>query len=236
MNKRYNIIEKSIDCAAFFIVLYHFLRFVNVISYPIQAMIYLDYFIILVLTADYLYRYRHAADTSAFLKETWVELLSLIPFSGFFRVFRIFRIIKKSKFAQFFSFAHQLLHTSGLYYAIVIVFLLATLGGAILFKVEESIPTFSDGIWFSFVTMTTVGYGDFTPTTELGRWISIALMILGVGFISVLSGGIASFLVRQRRQKINNNTPYRIDLSDLNESERQDVVSYLDFIRHNKKR
>ncbi len=234
MDKRYFLIEKVIDFLALFLVLYHFLRFVNVIPSTIQPIVFLDNFIILILAADFIYRYRHAENSKQFLKDTWIELFSLIPFSGFFKAFRIFRIIKKSKFSSFFKFAHQLLSVSGLYYAIGVVLLLSFIGGGILFKIEESIPTFTDGIWFAFVTMTTVGYGDLVPVSDTGRWISVFLMIVGIGFISVLSGGIASFLVNQRR-KSNRKDRTQVDLSEFSTDERKEILNFIDYVKHRKK-
>lgn len=234
MNKQYKIIENIINIAAFLIVLYYFLRFVQVIPSSIIAFIVLDYITIAFLLFDYIYRYKYAEYKKKFLKESWIELLSLIPI-GFFRIFRIFRIIKKSKFMNFFKFVNTLLLSSRLYPVIIIVFLLAFLSGGIIFRVEDGVPTFFDGIWFSFVTMTTVGYGDFIPITVTGRIVSIFLMIVGVGFVSILSGGIASFLISQRRKKRKLNTStINIDISDLTLEEKKEVQSYVDYIRDKK--
>ena len=49
-------------------------------------------------------------------------------------------------------------------------------------------------MWWSFVTVTTVGYGDKVPTTSSGRLIAMVLMTLGVGLVSVLTSSIASAL------------------------------------------
>lgn len=237
MNKNYYLIEKIIDFIALIVVLYHFLHFVNIIPFEIKSFVFLDYLIIVVLALDFIYRYQRAENKKTFLKESWIELLSLIPFSGFFRAFRVFRIIKKSKFASFFKFAHTLLKSSGLYYVIFVVLLLAFVGGGLLMHTESSITTFEEGIWFSFVTMTTVGYGDFVPVTSTGRWISIFLMILGIGFLSVLSGSIASYLVRVRRtNKIKHEGSLQVDLSDLSSSNRKEVLSYIDYIRNKQRK
>lgn len=61
--------------------------------------------------------------------------------------------------------------------------------------------TFPDWLWWSLVTLTTVGYGDITPTTPAGRLIGIFLMFSGIGVLSMLTATIASFLVELRLRR-----------------------------------
>jgi len=60
---------------------------------------------------------------------------------------------------------------------------------------NKSITTLGDAFWWAIVTTTTVGYGDVSPVTTEGRLIAIALMILGIGFIGVLTATITSFFL-----------------------------------------
>lgn len=53
-----------------------------------------------------------------------------------------------------------------------------------------------DGIWWAVVTMTTVGYGDLYPKTVQGRMIGLFVMLVGIGFLSVLTATVASYFVR----------------------------------------
>jgi voltage-gated potassium channel len=53
-----------------------------------------------------------------------------------------------------------------------------------------------DGIWWSIVTMTTVGYGDLYPSTVQGRLIGIVVMLVGIAFLSVLTATIASRFIK----------------------------------------
>jgi voltage-gated potassium channel len=54
-----------------------------------------------------------------------------------------------------------------------------------------------DGVWWATVTVTTVGYGDLTPTTVQGRLIGMVLMFVGIGFLSLLTASVASRFVNQ---------------------------------------
>jgi voltage-gated potassium channel len=60
-----------------------------------------------------------------------------------------------------------------------------------------SITTFGDAIWWAFVTITTVGYGDFSPVTLLGRLIAAGLMLGGVALLGVVTATLASWIVER---------------------------------------
>ena len=54
---------------------------------------------------------------------------------------------------------------------------------------------FTDALWWSFVTATTVGYGDLSPSTNAGRIIASLLMLVGIGLIGSLTSSITSFFL-----------------------------------------
>jgi voltage-gated potassium channel len=58
-----------------------------------------------------------------------------------------------------------------------------------------NITTFSDALWWTLTTITTVGYGDLYPTTAQGRLVAGCLMIGGIAMLAVLTGAVASWLV-----------------------------------------
>ena len=61
--------------------------------------------------------------------------------------------------------------------------------------------TLWDGIWWAVTTVTTVGYGDLYPTTVQGRIIGMALMFVGISFLSLLTAAIASRFVKDDRSE-----------------------------------
>ena len=63
--------------------------------------------------------------------------------------------------------------------------------GFIFFTTEPDVKSFSDGLWWALVTITTVGYGDITPMTTIGRLVASALMFLGLGLIASLTAVIS---------------------------------------------
>ncbi|MFF6791114.1 potassium channel family protein [Streptomyces filamentosus] len=58
-----------------------------------------------------------------------------------------------------------------------------------------NIKTLGDAVWWSFTTMTTVGYGDHAPTTGLGRVLAVGLMLSGIALLGVVTANIAAWFV-----------------------------------------
>ena len=79
---------------------------------------------------------------------------------------------------------------------------LTVIAGAVQATVDTGdFKTFWDGVWWAVVTVTTVGYGDVYPTTVTGRVVAIALMLVGIGFLAVLTATIASRFVKEERSE-----------------------------------
>jgi voltage-gated potassium channel len=64
-----------------------------------------------------------------------------------------------------------------------------------------SITSFGDAIWWSFVSMTTVGYGDYAPVGPVGRLIAVGLMLSGVALLGVVTATLASWIVERVAQQ-----------------------------------
>lgn len=234
MSKLQGNIEYIIDTIAVLIVIEWFLRLVHVPTFEYGKIHVFDFVFILVLAIDLLFRYRQSNDKKHFVNEHWIEFISLIPMIPLLRIFRIMRIIRKSRLKNFFQLVKDMLKTNSLIYVILIVILLTIFGGGLLFRVEarSDIPTLFDGIWLAFVTMTTVGYGDYVPLTNVGRFIAMVLMITGMGFLGVLTGSIASFFTTRNRQKrASSETPVSLDTSGLSRNDLHQVQDYINFLR-----
>ena len=149
-----------------------------------------------------------------------VDLVSTIPLylSYFFagtnallalRAFRLLRIFRILKLVHFLGEASQLksaLKASKTKITVFIytVLVLCIILGTIMYLVEGKEAGFTSipvSIYWTIVTLTTVGYGDITPITPLGQAVASFIMILGYGIIAVPTGIVTSEMAKQGSQK-----------------------------------
>ena len=116
------------------------------------------------------------------------------------RVLRVLRVFRVLKLVQFMGEADQLMKAMAASKRKIFVFLffiitLATILGALMYLIEgeasgfDSIPR---SIYWAIVTLTTVGYGDISPDTNLGQTIAAMIMIMGYSIIAVPTGIVTS--------------------------------------------
>jgi voltage-gated potassium channel len=67
---------------------------------------------------------------------------------------------------------------------------------------RENFPSIGSGLWWAVQTVTTVGYGDVVPATAAGRIVAAVVMLLGIGFVTVITASITgAFVARSRRDQ-----------------------------------
>ncbi len=88
--------------------------------------------------------------------------------------------------------------------AIAVSTVVVTLGGGIGIWLldHREFPTIGSGMWWSVQTITTVGYGDHVPTSSEGRIVASAIMIAGIGFLSVVTATITAAFVETARRRL----------------------------------
>jgi len=83
---------------------------------------------------------------------------------------------------------------------------------------DATITNFGDSLWWAFVTITTVGYGDFSPVTVMGRFVAAGLMLGGVALLGVVTATLASWNVeRVAKQEEDTQTATRGEIRALAE-------------------
>jgi voltage-gated potassium channel Kch len=79
--------------------------------------------------------------------------------------------------------------------------LAAGIGFIVTIVARKDFPTVGDGMWWALQTITTVGYGDVTPTTTWGRVLGGVVMLVGVTFLSYLTAVVTSLLLSVRQDE-----------------------------------
>ena len=95
-----------------------------------------------------------------------------------------------------------------------------TLGAGILMTLidGENFPSVGSGLWWAVQTVTTVGYGDNVPTNVSGQLLAALVMLLGIGFLTVITAAITStFVARSRQTPADIGTPTAEQLRLMNE-------------------
>jgi len=109
--------------------------------------------------------------------------LRFIKFIRIIRIFRIFRFLRFTADPDFFfgSLTSHVLKVVRLFLTIFIIFFISS---GLFFYVENelnaNVRTFGDAFYFTVVTLTTVGFGDITPASEAGKWVTVLMIISGI--------------------------------------------------------
>ena len=84
---------------------------------------------------------------------------------------------------------------------LLVVILVIVLSSGALISLFEPDLSFASGIWWSIVTLTTVGYGDISPSTAGGRILAVIIMFFGIGLLGMLSASLATLLIRKQMKE-----------------------------------
>jgi len=172
----------------------------------------------LLFTAEYIARF-------ACVKRPWryarsffgiVDLVSVLPtyLAVFFpqlhalinvrvlRMLRVFRILKLTEYIVEYQFLGRALRASRRKIAVFIsaVLMIVVLAGTVMYVIEGPVNGFTSipvSVYWAITTMTTVGFGDITPKTDLGRFIASLMMLLGWGVLAVPTGIVTAEMTSQ---------------------------------------
>lgn len=166
--------------------------------------LYVDYAIWGIFVIDYVIRFGAATSKRTFVIHHIPDLLSIIPVSGLFDFFRLSRINRAMRLVHLLRLLRivglagrleRFLQLRGMFY-----YLYLSLGTMLftsaIFSISEHV-SFMTGLWLSITTTMTVGYGDVSPVTGLGKLAAVIDMILGIGFIGMLTNSISNVFSRE---------------------------------------
>lgn len=193
-----------------------------------------------------------AKNKKIFFKDNIFDLIAVIPFNSLFKVFRVLKILKilrflkfarlSAYFARFYKRVRFFFEINGLKYMVLVCLVCIALGGVAIHFVEEM--SLFDGLWWSFVTATTVGYGDISPSTPAGRVVAAVLMIVGIGLIGSLTSTITALFFQRHERTAKHDTKSELiktvqsqldDFDDLNDSDIETICQTLKLLHEQQK-
>lgn len=154
---------------------------------------------LLQLTIDFF----RSADKKQFFKVHWIDILASIPMIEalrFARIFQVLRIVMVIRASHYFFSQYMIYRKEATIATILtLLVLLLTVGSSLVLVVESNDPNANitnapDALWWAFVTISTVGYGDHYPVSFLGRIVAGVMIITGVGIFGMISGLVASMI------------------------------------------
>jgi voltage-gated potassium channel len=165
----------------------------------------LDSLFSLIFLGDFFYSLYKAPDRRAYLKWGWLDFLGSLPALPQLRVFRvarlvrIARILRRTSTREIWQTYKERRGESTFWTTALVTLLVLAIASLRILHIEEGSPeanihTATDALWWAIVTVTTVGYGDKTPTTDAGRIMASGLIVLGVVLVSVLTSYVTSEL------------------------------------------
>jgi voltage-gated potassium channel len=179
------------------------------------ALHFLDTAILCVFAIEYLLRFWCADRKLRYIFSLYglLDLLAILPFFlssfdiRFIRLFRWFRILRLIRFIEgrtifgYVSNEDSVVVTRILFSLFSIVFVYSGL----IYQVEhpanpEKFQTFLDAVYFSIATMTTVGFGDVTPSSQIGRLLTVMMILTGIALIPWQLGDLIKRLVKTTTQ------------------------------------
>lgn len=227
----YQVIIAILAIISIIMLLAYYAKEINIDAYPYNL---IDNGIWLIFAIDYFTRLYLAEDKKRFFKHHIFDLLSIIPASSLFFFFRIaqigetFRLLKLFRILRLVGFTGRLANffkrnelVYYLYISIAVIMVTAA-----MFCISEKV-SYQTALWWAITTATTIGYGDVIPKTAIGRGAAIILMLLGIGFIGMLTGTITEFFAKEDEAKVSQQLRELKAQNDKLESELNEIKALL---------
>lgn len=157
-----------------------------------------------IFLGDFLYRISTAPSRSAYFFKHfgWADLLASLPFPQakilrVFRLIRVYRLLRDLGLRAIWRTIVKDRASSALLVLLLMGILVLQFGSFTILFIEQyargaNITTASDALWYTLVTISTVGYGDTYPVTDEGRLVGVGIIIVGVGIFGTFTGYLAN--------------------------------------------
>lgn len=176
-----------------------------------QILAAMDILFSMIFLADFLYRLRTAPSGTAyfFRHYGWADLLASLPFPQV-KILRVFRLIRVGRLLRevgprgVWRAVTRDRAGSALLVLLLMGILVLEFGSLVMLRFEQyadgaNITSASDALWYTMVTISTVGYGDQYPVTEAGRITGTVIIVIGVGIFGTFTGYLANLFLAPRK-------------------------------------
>ena len=208
MHFRAELIVSTLSAISVIVIFFDFLYAVDETAK--LAVYAFDAIVVVILATDFYKRYKKSNEGWKFLLKHWYELPAMMPVfvlafvetqllvGAAVRLLRLFRIIhlffRATAILEGSRFAEIIIYAGG----VIII------GGIAGFMVESAapdtkMPTLGDALWWSMVTVATVGYGDVVPVTAEGKVVGVFLMITGVATFAMVTSRLAAAFLHSKK-------------------------------------
>lgn len=129
------------------------------------------------------------------------SLVSIIPFDIIFRYFAIFRLFRFMKIFKVIRVYNVIRDVDSVIYFIqnhlfkllfIVLMIYMAVSTVLLYILDNSFNTLGDALWFIIVTTTTVGYGDVTPASIAGKYLTVLTMVIGILFVAIFTAYLSA--------------------------------------------
>jgi hypothetical protein len=163
--------------------------------------------------ADFIFRILTASSKADYFfgQYGWADLLASVPLPQLkvlrvFRLLRVYRLLREIGPRNVFRSLSEDRAGSALYTLLMAGVLVLEFGSLGMLRIEQyaadaNITTASDALWYTIVTISTVGYGDQYPVTEAGRALGALIIVVGVGIFGTFTGYLANFFIGPAKRK-----------------------------------
>lgn len=236
----YDVIVGILAIIATFVVVLQFSK--NITGSQLVYLNMADNIIYFIFVLDFFIRWALSKDKKTFIKNHYVDLIAILPFhlftnSPYGSLLKLMRVLTYSM--RLIHNIKDVLYTNGFIYSLGSATIITILGSFAIYFFEKdtstTIKSYGDAFWWSIVTVTTVGYGDISPTTTAGRVIAAILMLSGIGFLSMLTSTVSTYFItktnEKKREELVSENRTILDISELSEEKKKQVLEYFEFIK-----
>ena len=209
-----------------------------------QVFIGLDFIICTIFLLQLCIDLIRSTDRRKFMKRHWIDFIASIPvieplrYARVFSILRVILVLRSSRNVLIELRTNK--HEATLASILLLLVVLLSIGSSMMLFIESRIPganiqSGGDALWWAFVTISTVGYGDYYPISTSGRVLAMLLIICGVGLFGMISGLVTSMIATPDKNQPQNSENKERLLQEIVEKQNEIIMRLDQLEKSNKK-